>query len=189
MQQLIIGLGNPGANYAQTRHNVGVWLVNRLCTHFSVSLSLKKNFHALVGDFQYQQQKHTLCIPQVYMNHSGRAVRSIQQFYKIPIENILIAHDELDLPVGDIRLKNGGGHGGHNGLRDIQQQLGTNIFNRCRIGIDHPGDASKVSNYVLSKPNNDDTIVIEAQIEKVINTIEPILQSDWQQAKLLLHSK
>jgi PTH1 family peptidyl-tRNA hydrolase len=189
MQQLIVGLGNPGESYARTRHNVGAWLIHRLCEHFSVTLSLKKNFHSLVGDFQFEQQKIYLCIPQVFMNESGRALQSIQSFYKVPIENILIAHDELDLPVGDVKLKNGGGHGGHNGLRNIQQCLGSNEFNRCRIGIDHPGSANMVSGYVLSKPSADDKISIEAQIERIINTIEPILQSDWEQAKLLLHTK
>lgn len=189
MQQLIVGLGNPGIKYARTRHNVGAWLIERLCEHFSVSLSLKKNFHSAIADIEFNGTKRLLCLPQVYMNDSGKAIRSLQQFYKIPIHNILIAHDELDIPVGSIKLKNGGGHGGHNGLRNIIQQLGSNEFNRCRIGIDHPGNAYQVSNYVLNKPTSEDSIAIQSAMEKVIHAIEPILQSDWQSAMLQLHTK
>lgn len=189
MQRLIVGLGNPGEQYAKTRHNAGVWLIERLCEHFQVTLHWKKNHQSMIGDFHFQGQKRLLCVPQVYINQSGRAVRSIQRFYNIPVDSTLVAHDELDIPVGEIKLKNGGGHGGHNGLRDIHAHLGSHLYNRCRIGIGHPGQAHQVSNYVLGKPSKNEAMSIHAEMDRVVEHIDPILQGDWQEAKLQLHTK
>jgi len=150
--QLIVGLGNPGPEYAQTRHNAGVWFVAALAEQCNIRMSPDTKYSGLVGRGSINGQEVRLLIPTTYMNRSGLAVGALANFFKIPPADILVAHDELDLPVGSIRLKTGGGHGGHNGLRDIISSLGNqNGFQRLRIGIAHPGDAKLVSNYVLTK--------------------------------------
>lgn len=150
--QLIVGLGNPGPEYAQTRHNAGVWFVAALAAQYNIRMSADSKYSGLVGRGAINGQEVRLLIPTTFMNRSGQAVGALANFFKIPPADILVAHDELDLPVGAIRLKTGGGHGGHNGLRDIISSLGNqNGFHRLRIGIAHPGDAKLVSNYVLTK--------------------------------------
>ncbi len=150
--QLIVGLGNPGLEYAQTRHNAGVWYVAALAEQYNIRMTPESKYFGLVGRGQINAQEVRLLIPTTFMNHSGQAVSALANFFKITASEILVAHDELDLPVGTIRLKTGGGHGGHNGLRDIISCLGNqNNFHRLRIGIAHPGDAKLVSNYVLGK--------------------------------------
>ena len=150
--QLIVGLGNPGPEYAQTRHNAGVWFVAALAAQYNIRMSADSKYSGLVGRGSVNGQEVRLLIPTTFMNRSGQAVGALANFFKIPPADILVAHDELDLPVGAIRLKTGGGHGGHNGLRDIISSLGNqNGFHRLRIGIAHPGDAKLVSNYVLTK--------------------------------------
>ena len=150
--QLIVGLGNPGLEYAQTRHNAGVWYVAALAEQYNIRMTPDSKYVGLVGRGQINGQEVRLLIPTTFMNRSGQSVSALANFFKIPSTEILVAHDELDLPVGTIRLKTGGGHGGHNGLRDIISSLGNqNNFHRLRIGIAHPGDAKLVSNYVLGK--------------------------------------
>lgn len=150
--QLIVGLGNPGLEYAQTRHNAGVWYVAALAEQYNIRMTPESKYFGLVGRGQINAQEVRLLIPTTFMNRSGQAVSALANFFKITASEILVAHDELDLPVGTIRLKTGGGHGGHNGLRDIISCLGNqNNFHRLRIGIAHPGDAKLVSNYVLGK--------------------------------------
>ncbi len=150
--QLIVGLGNPGLEYAQTRHNAGVWFVAALAAEHNIRLNLDSKYAGLVGRGTINGQEIRLLIPTTFMNRSGHSVSALANFFKIPLDAILVAHDELDLPVGSIRLKTGGGHGGHNGLRDIISCSGNqNNFHRLRIGIGHPGDAKLVSNFVLNK--------------------------------------
>ncbi|MBK6757978.1 MAG: aminoacyl-tRNA hydrolase [Moraxellaceae bacterium] len=150
--QLIVGLGNPGLEYAHTRHNAGVWFVAALAEQYNIRLSPESKYYGLAGRGQINGQEVRLLIPTTFMNRSGQAVAALANFFKISPDAILVAHDELDLPVGSIRLKTGGGHGGHNGLRDIVSSLGNQSnFHRLRIGIAHPGDAKLVSNYVLGK--------------------------------------
>ena len=148
--QLIVGLGNPGPEYEQTRHNAGALFVERLASAQRVSLTADKKYFGLTAKFSHQGNDVRLLIPTTYMNRSGQAVAALANFFRIKPEAILVAHDELDLPPGVAKLKRGGGHGGHNGLRDIIAQLGNqNDFHRLRLGIGHPGDAKLVSNFVL----------------------------------------
>lgn len=163
--QLIVGLGNPGPEYAQTRHNAGVWFVAALAEQYNIRMSADSKYSGLVGRGAINGQEVRLLIPTTFMNRSGQAVGALANFFKIPPADILVAHDELDLPVGAIRLKTGGGHGGHNGLRDIISSLGNqNGFHRLRIGIAHPGDAKLVSNYVLTKAPQAEQAKIEDAI-------------------------
>lgn len=164
--KLIVGLGNPGAEYAKTRHNAGFWFVEGL-THSTFTLNTK--FKSLVGCDEIAHNKIYLALPQTFMNRSGDAVVAIAQFYKILPCEILVVNDELDLPPGSIRLKKGGGHGGHNGLKSIISQLGTNEFIRLRIGIGHPGHASDVANYVLKKAPSQEHIAIEHAIARALS--------------------
>lgn len=163
--QLIVGLGNPGLEYAQTRHNAGVWYVAALAEQYNIRMTPDSKYVGLVGRGQINGQELRLLIPTTFMNRSGQSVSTLANFFKIPNTEILVAHDELDLPVGTIRLKTGGGHGGHNGLRDIISSLGNqNNFHRLRIGIAHPGDAKLVSNYVLGKAPQAEQEKIESAI-------------------------
>ena len=150
--RLIVGLANPGAQYADTRHNAGAWFVTRLADQLGAKLSPDSKSFGLIARVSHQGEDVRLLIPTTFMNRSGQAIAAVAGFYKIAPAEILIAHDELDLSPGQIRLKTGGGHGGHNGLRDAIASLGNqNGFHRLRVGIGHPGDSSLVSGFVLSK--------------------------------------
>ncbi len=150
--QLIVGLGNPGPEYDQTRHNAGALFVERLAHAQGVSLVADRKYFGLVGKFSHQGKDVRLLIPTTYMNRSGQSVAALAGFFRIAPDAILVAHDELDMPPGVAKLKTGGGHGGHNGLRDIIAQLGNqNSFHRLRLGIGHPGHSSLVSGYVLGR--------------------------------------
>jgi PTH1 family peptidyl-tRNA hydrolase len=189
--QCIVGLGNPGPTYAETRHNAGVWFIQALCNTRNIQLTLNSRLRAYCGQMQLGSQTVYLLVPNVFMNHSGQVVRSFLQYYKIPPENCLIIHDELDLPNGLIRAKQGGGHGGHNGLRDIVQQLsGQSNFYRLRIGIGrpaHPGHA--VADFVLAKPSIDEKIEIERAIEQTLPHIDDMVAGHWDKAMQQLHTK
>lgn len=176
--QMIVGLGNPGAAYQASRHNVGAWFVEALAAQYAVSLHIEKRFRSLFGSLTTSNGKILLLLPQTYMNLSGEAVLPASQYFQIPAQNILIAHDELDFPSGKVQLKFGGGHAGHNGLKDIIQKLGTKDFWRLRLGIDHPrqhNPEQNVSDYVLSKPSStqkksiDDAIQQSMQLEGLLN--------------------
>ncbi len=145
---LIAGLGNPGKQYAATRHNIGFMAVDAIAHRHSFS-SEKSKFQGLIQEGSINGQSVMLVKPQTFMNLSGNAVRDVMKFYKIALEDIIVIHDELDLPLGKLRIKTGGGHGGHNGLRSLDAQIGNN-YHRIRLGIDHPGDKNRVSDYVLS---------------------------------------
>ena len=152
--RLIVGLGNPGTQYQGTRHNAGADFVEALARHAGGSLQSDSKFHGLVGRVTLSDHDLRLLVPTTFMNRSGKSVAAASQFYKIPPGEILVAHDELDIPAGSARFKRGGGHGGHNGLRDIVPALGNNAeFYRLRIGIGHPGEASKVTCLLYTSPS------------------------------------
>ena len=186
--QLIVGLGNPGTEYEQTRHNAGAWFIEQLCKEYPANLKAEKKFHGLFAKIKIFNHDCYILLPTTYMNDSGQAVSAVAKFYKIEPESILVAHDDLDLPEGDIRLKQGGGHGGHNGLRSIIAHLGTNDFARMRIGINHPGDRNKVVNYVLGKAKKDEQEKIIASIDRGLKLIPEIISGDLQKAMQTLHT-
>ncbi|WP_216782333.1 aminoacyl-tRNA hydrolase [Candidatus Profftia tarda] len=168
--KLIVGLANPGAIYAHTRHNAGAWFVDMLAKRNGTSLKEEKKFYGYTALIRLFGQDLRLLIPTTFMNLSGKAVAALATFYHIQPDEILIAHDELNLPPRVIKFKIGGGHGGHNGLKDIQNKLGNNSeFYRLRIGIGHPGDKSKVIGFVLDKPLNSELKLIENAIDEAIN--------------------
>ena len=167
--KLIVGLGNPGSEHIQTRHNAGFWFLDSLAERLSLNFVLDKKFQSELCRYQNDNFDCLLCKPQTYMNDSGKAVQALIKFYKIPVNKILIVHDEIDLDVGNLRFKIGGGHGGNNGVRDIIEKVGDTNFSRLRIGIGHPGSVDKVVSYVLNKPNNDDTENILSGISMIID--------------------
>ncbi|HQQ63054.1 MAG TPA: aminoacyl-tRNA hydrolase [Pseudomonadales bacterium] len=187
--QLIVGLGNPGREYEHTRHNAGADFVAQLADKYGAKWQEEKKFSGLATTTIINHQAVRLLLPLTYMNRSGQSVGVLANFYKIMPENILVAHDELDLSPGTARLKIGGGHGGHNGLRDIIQSLGNcNTFTRLRIGIGHPGNASLVANYVLKKAVSDEQHMIEDSINNAINVIPDVVNGNIDKAMLALHS-
>ncbi|MBY4675688.1 aminoacyl-tRNA hydrolase [Marinobacterium arenosum] len=187
--QLIVGLGNPGDKYAHTRHNAGAEFVEQLAARQLVTLQADKKYHGLYGKVQLDGQQVHLLIPTTFMNLSGQSVASLANFYKIPPEAILVAHDELDLPPGVARFKLGGGHGGHNGLRDIISKLGNNKnFYRLRLGIGHPGHSSQVSNFVLSKAPGSEREKTQAAIDEALYQLKDAINGDWAKAMNQLHS-
>lgn len=178
--RIIVGLGNPGAQHVDTRHNAGSWYVKALAEQESVSFVPERKFFAKVARIERYSEPVWIVEPAVYMNESGKTVAAIANFYKIPSTSILIAHDELDFPVGEIRLKQDGGHGGHNGLRNIIEALGTNNFVRLRIGIDHPGHKELVSPYVLGNPSRSDRLKINEAISNCLAATDKIIGGDLQ---------
>lgn len=187
----IVGLGNPGPTYAATRHNAGIWFIQALCDMTNTSLSLNNRLRAYCGQMQLGSQTVHLLIPNVFMNHSGQVLRSFLHYYKIPLKNCLVVHDELDLPNGSIRAKQGGGHGGHNGLRDIIQELGgQSDFYRLRIGIGRPVHPSHaVADFVLSKPSADERIEIDRAIEQTLPQVADMIAGHWGKVMQALHTK
>jgi len=186
--QLIVGLGNPGREYQDTRHNAGFWFVDELARQQGASFKPDKKFHAEVVRCRLAGEECWLLKPQTFMNLSGQSVQALATFYKIPVEAILVVHDELDLDAGVARLKEGGGHGGHNGLRDIINKMG-NKFLRLRLGIGHPGDKSRVTGHVLNKVTQDDRIEIERSIDAAIRELPAIIAGDLAKAMNHLHTK
>lgn len=186
--QLIAGLGNPGSKYDKTRHNAGFWFVDEIARRYNAQFSLEKRFSGEVCKVLIGSHTVWLIKPTTFMNKSGLAVRQLANFYRIPCENILIAHDELDIPAGAVRVKQAGGHGGHNGLRDLHAHIGKEYW-RLRLGIDHPGDRNRVADYVLSNPSLDDQIVISRAIDAAADEIEAILSGDMQNVMQRLHSR
>ncbi|MBB3102686.1 aminoacyl-tRNA hydrolase [Azomonas macrocytogenes] len=188
--QLIVGLGNPGPEYDQTRHNAGAFFVERLAATHGASLSSERKFFGLVGKFSHQGRDIRLLIPTTFMNRSGQAVAAMASFYRISPEAILVAHDELDLLPGVARLKKGGGHGGHNGLRDIIAQLGNqNSFHRLRLGIGHPGHSSQVTGYVLGRAPQTERELLDTSIDSAFGVLPDILDGNWTRAMQQLHSQ
>lgn len=175
--KLIVGLGNPGAKYEETRHNAGEWLINELARRYNVSLKEETKYFGKTAKINTPQGEVRLLVPTTFMNLSGKAVGALANFFRIKPEEILVAHDELDLPPGSVKIKQGGGHGGHNGLKDIIACLGNNNnFYRLRIGIGHPGSRDLVSGYVLGKPSPDDKSQLDSVIDEAVRCIEILFQ-------------
>ena len=186
---IIVGLGNPGTEYANTRHNAGFWFVEEVARKFGGSFKTEKKFQGEVARSTIHGQQVWLLKPDTFMNLSGQSLLALMQFYKIKLANVLVVHDDLDLEVGDVRLKEAGGHGGHNGLRDIISRCGGNGFQRLRLGIGHPGNQSKVTGHVLKKASTDDQISIENAIDRAINVLDLIVNGDTAKAMQTLHTK
>ena len=178
---LIVGLGNPGSEYAQTRHNAGFWFVERLAEQYGINLKTDSKYKGISGRGNIEGQDVRLLLPTTFMNLSGQSVVPFAKFYQIKPEEILIAHDELDMDPGVIRLKTGGGHGGHNGLRDIVPHIGSN-FHRLRIGIGHPGSKERVSGHVLSKAPSSEQNLMDDAIAHALSRIQLLVNGDTQQA-------
>lgn len=185
--KLIVGLGNPGREYEATRHNAGFWWVDNLSDELRVTLKPESKYAGLVARTQVDGQDVWLLEPQTFMNASGKAVGPLARFFKITPEEILVVHDELDLPPGVIRLKKGGGHGGHNGLKDIVASIGSNEFWRLRIGIGHPGDRDAVLNYVLGRPPAAEAGAIHEAVVAAADAVPVMLTDGGQKAMNRLH--
>lgn len=186
--RLIVGLGNPGREYEATRHNAGFWWVDEFARAHQLTFKAEGKFHGLAARGSVQGRELFLLKPQTFMNVSGRAVAAQAQFYKIVPQHILVVHDELDLPPGSAKLKLGGGHGGHNGLKDIITHLGTRDFWRLRIGIGHPGERADVSDYVLNAPRKEEAGLIEHAMRRAQEVASLIVEGKLEAAMLKLHS-
>ena len=177
--RLIVGLGNPGRDYEETRHNAGFWFCARLAQAWGVPLAHESRFHVIVGR---SPRNIWMLLPQTFMNRSGQAVAALARFHRIAPDEILVVHDELDIPPGQLRLKFGGGMGGHNGLKDITAHLGTQDYWRLRIGIGHPGDRNEVVNYVLKPPRREEQTDIDGAIERALDVWPLIEKGEWNAA-------
>ena len=184
--KLFVGLGNPGDKYEDTRHNAGFWWIDAVCAYTKSKLVLEPKFYGLSGKLSSDTW---LLKPNTFMNASGKSVAALVQYYKILPEQILVIHDELDLPVGTVKLKIGGGHGGHNGLKDIVSALGTPNFWRLRLGIGHPGDRNEVVNFVLKAPAKDEQSAINVGIDDSVNALALLQAGEFEAAMLKLHTK
>jgi len=185
---LIVGLGNPGNQYSGTRHNVGFSFLDRMQSKFKFRLAEKK-FKAEVGYFKLAQKQIMVAAPLTFMNLSGQSVAPLASCYRIKSEQILIVHDELYIPAGSVQLQSGGGHGGHNGLRNIIPELGSYDFFRLRIGIGHPGPQKNISSYVLGKPTYTDRLLIEDAINETIDRLPSLLCGEFQPVINRLHTE
>lgn len=187
--RLLVGLGNPGPQYEATRHNAGFWWIDQIAAAGASRLNAEAKFFGQAGRLKDAADEAWLLKPATFMNNSGRAVAALARFYKIPPEAILVIHDELDLPPGVARLKKGGGHGGHNGLKDINAQLGTADYWRLRLGIGHPGERNEVINYVLHTPMRDEMPLIEQSMDASAAVLPLLLAGSFEDAMLKLHTK
>jgi len=188
MIKLFVGLGNPGPDYAVTRHNAGFWFIDEMAKLFNASMSMDKSHFGMVGRASVNGQAVYLLQPQTFMNVSGKSVASLAKFFKIAPDEILVAHDELDIPAGQAKLKFAGGHAGHNGLRDIHAKLGTGDYWRLRIGIGHPGVGKDVAAWVLKKPTLDERIAIDQTIDRSTKAIPDCLVGDMEKAMMQIHT-
>lgn len=186
--RLIAGLGNPGKKYEQTRHNAGFWFVDEVARRYAVRFRAESRFASEVASCQIDGQECRLQKPQEFMNRSGRPVAALAAFYRIPRPAILVVHDDLDLPPGTVRLKQNGGHGGHNGLRDLIPSLGGNDFLRLRIGIGHPGHRDDVIGYVLRPAVREEQAAIEAAIEAALGVLSDVITGNIEAAMKELHT-
>lgn len=181
--RLIVGLGNPGERYSDTRHNAGIWFVTRFAKQHGAEFREERKFFGSVAATVAEGQELRLLIPGTYMNESGRSVGAIARFFKIEPEEMLIVHDELDLDIGVVRFKQGGGLAGHNGLRDIAAALGgSQAFNRLRIGVGHPGDKTRVTGHVLGRATAEDKQLIGRCIDEALRFMPLAIMGEWEQA-------
>ena len=187
--KVIVGLGNPGSKYTETRHNAGFWFVEELAAASGNPFRPEKKFHGEVTKVSAAGNDIWLLKPDTFMNRSGLAVKSLMSFYRLKPENLLVAHDEIDLPPGTIKLKTGGGHGGHNGLRDIISHLGTKDFHRLRIGVGHPGNKDDVVDYVLRRPSQDDRSMIDQSVSNARDVVPVLAEGSLEKAMHKLHTK
>ena len=186
---LLVGLGNPGKEYLNTRHNAGSDFVRMLCNDYQVSLAKEKLVNGYYAKFIINDCSIILCIPDTFMNESGISVSKAKKFFKVENHEILIIHDELDLHNGCIRLKDSGGHGGHNGLRNIIDHLnGDSSFKRMRIGIGHPGKNKDIVSYVLNKPSESERKNMEDKMKSALPLIESLVINGWEKTIMKLHS-
>lgn len=187
--KLIVGLGNPGPQHDSNRHNAGVIFLHHLCKSYGGNLRGESKFFGEFGAINIAGNDVKLLFPSTFMNHSGKAVAAVCKFFKIEPKNALVAYDEIDFDVGIARFKEGGGHGGHNGIRDIINAFGGNRdFYRLRIGVGHPGDKSMVSNHVLSNPTRSETDLIKRVIEDAVHVMPKAVTGEWEEAMRLLHT-
>jgi PTH1 family peptidyl-tRNA hydrolase len=186
--KLIVGLGNPGSEYAHTRHNAGFWFADRLAEKSGARLSHDAKLHAETARADIGGVSVWLLKPSTFMNRSGQSIQAALRYFKIEPEQMLVAHDELDLPAGTARLKFDGGHGGQNGLRDTFAHLGHGRFHRLRIGIGHPGHKDKVTPWVLGRPGRDDEVSIQRSIDSALEQLPLLLRGDFNEAMKRLHT-
>lgn len=187
--RLFVGLGNPGPEYEATRHNAGFWWIDEICRATGSRLANEAKFFGLAGKLKSGAHEAWLLQPMTFMNASGRSVAALARFYKIAPEEILVIHDELDLPPGNAKIKKGGGNGGHNGLKDISAHLGTPDYWRLRLGIGHPGEKSAVVNYVLHTPQREEALLIQDNIDQSAKLLPLLLEGSMEAAMLKLHTK
>lgn len=188
--RLIVGLGNPGSEYEATRHNAGFWLADQVAGDLRAAFAFEKSFFGEVAKARHAGEQVLLLKPATYMNRSGQAVGALARFYKIPSEQVLVLHDELDLLPGQVKIKQGGGHAGHNGLKDIQAALGGPNFWRIRIGIGHPrtlGLAQQVADFVLHPPRREEQAEIDAVLDRCRAIVPALLDGEFTQATRQLH--
>ncbi len=185
--KLLVGLGNPGDKYEATRHNAGFWWIDQLAASSKSKLAPDAKFFGIAGKLAPSADVWLLK-PTTFMNASGKSVAALANYYKITPAEILVIHDELDLPPDTVKLKKGGGHGGHNGLKDITAALGTADFWRLRLGIGHPGDRNEVVNFVLKAPTKDEQTAINQCIDNSLNIVNQLLNGDFEGAMLKLHT-
>ncbi|MEE8495086.1 MAG: aminoacyl-tRNA hydrolase [Xanthomonadales bacterium] len=185
---VIVGLGNPGEKYAETRHNAGFWFLDLLAERSEAVFRIQSKFHAELAKISLYGQDCILVKPMTFMNHSGQAVRAVVDYYKISSDRLLVAYDELDLPPGVARLKQGGGHGGHNGLRDIFRHKRDHEFLRLRIGIGHPGRKDAVTGYVLSRPSAEQELLTRRVVSDAADVMREVLGGEVSKAMKTLHT-
>ena len=188
MIKLFVGLGNPGPDYESTRHNAGFWWLDEVARELKTSFVMDKSYYDLVARTTVNGQSVWLLKPQTFMNLCGKSVATLARFFKISPQEILVAHDELDIVPGEAKLKLGGSHAGHNGLRDIHAQLGTDDYWRLRLGVGHPGVKSEVIHWVLKKPSLDHRIAIDQGIDRAVKALPHFLSGDMDKATLLVHT-
>lgn len=189
MIRLMVGLGNPGAEYDATRHNAGFWFIDEVARKLKVSLQPERSYFGLAARANTADGPVWLLEPMTFMNLSGKSVAALARFFKIAPEEILVAHDELDLLPGQVKLKLGGSHAGHNGLKDIHAQLGSPDYWRLRLGIGHPGVKAEVVNYVLRKPSAEHREAIDKSIEQSIAVLDLLLAGEMERAMMKIHAK
>jgi PTH1 family peptidyl-tRNA hydrolase len=188
MPFLILGLGNPGSRYAETRHNAGFWFLDRLTAVAGARLKAQSRLQSETARASLHGVDCIFAKPTTFMNHSGQAVRAVMDYYRVSAGQLLVAYDELDLPPGVARLKQGGGHGGHNGLRDMFRHIPDHDFLRLRIGIGHPGNRDAVTGYVLSRPTGDQQRLMVQSISDALQVMPKVLAGDLPGAMTELHT-
>jgi peptidyl-tRNA hydrolase, PTH1 family len=188
MIKLFVGLGNPGPEYEATRHNAGFWWIDALSRELKAPLTLDKNYHGQVARTSINGQTVWLLKPLTFMNLSGKSVAALARFFKIAPEEILVAHDELDIMPGQVKLKFGGSHAGHNGLRDIHAQVASPDYWRLRLGVGHPGVKAEVINWVLKKPSQEHRAAIEACIDRCLKAVPELLAGNMEKATMMIHT-